>query len=491
MPSGCKATCCSAIWQLLDGTAIDWAERSASVVGQAILWLLLPLLLAAFGRRLVVLAARASGVLITAQLLLLAISALQPSAAEATSRPKWREPPARMFHFSSTRNIVHFVLDGFQGDVFEELAAGDEALRRELEGFVFFADHAGAFRTTSMSIPAMLTGVAYRNQTPIRGFIASHLSERSLFTVLSAHGYEVDFASITGNYFSGPIARKYFLPKPYVSHDLHRRASTAQLLDLSLFRHAPAALKKGIYNNQEWLLHRRTSAHRQHLSSNSRAFLEDLTRRMTVAGEEPVYKLIHVGIPHPPVVLDGECRFTGVVPTSREVFVDQSRCAMRSIVDFLRRLRELEIYDTSLILLTSDHGIGLPSPGFVIEGEAPDGLRRMAGRASALLAVKRPGASGPLSVSRAPSAITDIPATVLDAMGLPADLPGASAFRLDPTRSREREYANYEWDNRQWGRKYLPTLDVYVIRGPLARSSSWTPIETIAAAAEREGRRRN
>ena len=387
---------------------------------------------------------------------------------------------------------MHIVLDGFQGDVFGEIVEDDEALRRELEGFVFFADHAGAFRTTNMSIPAMLTGIAYRNEVPIDDFLAEQYTGRSLIAALAKHGYEVDFTSIIHKYLQGPITNPYRLPKPYVNYQDHLRASLAQLFDVSLFRHAPDLLKRRIYNDEAWFLQRQdwffqsvSVASRIHHASNGVAFMRDLVERMEVSGRPPVYKLIHVGMPHAPVVLDDECGFIGVQRMSREGFVNQSRCALKAVVELLDKLRELGIYDTSLILLTSDHGSGAESPDFALDGnEPPGGLTReftnMVGHAQALLVVKPPGALGALTISSAPSSITDIPATILDMVNLPPEFPGESVFRLDQGQSREREYADYVWSgNPDWRLSYLPTLEVYSIRGPLLRTSSWSHVRTI------------
>ena len=348
------------------------------------------------------------------------------------------------------------------------------------------------FPTTNMSIPAMLTGIAYRNEIPIDDFLATQCTERSLIVALAKHGYDVDFASIIRKYFEGPITSQYRLPKPYVNYEDHRRASSARLFDVSLFRHVPDLLKRRIYNDEAWFLQRQdwffrnfSSASRIHHSSNGLAFMRDFVQRMEVSGRPPVYKLIHVGMPHLPVVLDRECGFTGVLRPRREEFVNQSRCAVKAVVELLNRLRGLGIYDTSLILLTSDHGAGFESPDFVLDGDEPPGgltrqFTRMVGQAQALLVVKPPGALGALTISSAPSSITDIPATILDVMNLPPELPGESAFRLDQGQSREREYAHYEWSgNPDWRLSYLPALEVYSIRGPLLRNSSLSHVRTI------------
>ena len=74
---------------------------------------------------------------------------------------------------------IYFVLDGFQSDAFEDIVEADRAqMDRQFSGFTFFRNHMGAFPTTIVSIPAMLTGSVYRNQEPLRRFIGDHSKRR-------------------------------------------------------------------------------------------------------------------------------------------------------------------------------------------------------------------------------------------------------------------------------------------------------------------------
>ena len=41
--------------------------------------------------------------------------------SDAAQRARWIEPPAAIYQFSATRNVIHIVLDEFQSDVFDEI----------------------------------------------------------------------------------------------------------------------------------------------------------------------------------------------------------------------------------------------------------------------------------------------------------------------------------------------------------------------------------
>jgi hypothetical protein len=465
----------------LDGTTIDWSafdDRTPYEVG---MWVVVPLAAVLAARRLFPAAVFGSRVLLGLQAALLVIT------MATTDHPSWRGPSDALFELSRTRNAFHLVLDSFQSDAFLDVANAERAeIDRGFSGFVFYADHAGAFPTTMVSIPAMLTGSAYRNEAPIPEYLTASFSKGSLFRALRAHQYRVD--SITEmNYDRAGASRGFRMPRPYVSYDEYARFTAWQLADLSLFRHVPHALRPRVYNDQKWRLQavfgKGASGHtveRSFHSTNGEAVLADFARRMEPALDQPVYKFIHVGIPHLPIVVDANCDFVGPSRFTRESYLAQVRCAVTRLQGFLDRLRALDLYDSSLIVISSDHGVKQSPRQF--DGDRPMPSSRVsdiAGRAMALLMVKPPDATGPLRISYAPTALTDIPATVLDGLGLPATMPGESALKLDERAPRERSFAHYTWEDGDWGQTYFDYLDIFRIAGPLRDGRSWTLVDSL------------
>src|SRR4030095_10200725 len=75
------------------------------------------------------------------------------------------------------------------------------------------------------------------------------------------------------------------------------------------------------------------------------------------------------GVPHRPIVVDRDCRF-GFAAMSRVSYTEQSRCAIKLVAALLDRARALGIYDSSLIIVSSDHGTDLTPSGFVGRSES-------------------------------------------------------------------------------------------------------------------------
>ena len=274
----------------------------------------------------------ASGVLVALQAAALITSVVRADPAAA---PRWQGPSDSMFELSRTRNVIHIVLDAFQSDVFGEILAEERPLfDRSLSGAVFFANHTGAFPTTIASIPAMLTGQVYRNDRPLQRYMRDILKQSIDLQV--SPGARVSRRRDLGHASRQRNRRRtYFrLQRPYVSYDEYVQFTAWQLADLSLFRHAPHILRPAIHNDESWRLQAMfgpgDTSTRQHHSVNGAVVLDQFAQRLRVPTDEPLYKYIHVGIPHRPVVVNGDCEFIGVVRATRAAYKEQARCAVRS-----------------------------------------------------------------------------------------------------------------------------------------------------------------
>lgn len=418
------------------------------------LWIGLPLLAVAFARPVSLVAPFASTIFVVVQLGALGLAMLSSPAETRRAQDEWSRPPEQIYRLSRTQNILHIVLDGFLSEVFgEALDADREVFDRDFPGFVYFADHLGAFPTTRASMPAMLTGIPYRNDVPFDRFLSRTADQRSIASVLAAHGYFVRSISFHGGDHpralpSGrPGDARYTIPTPYGTYEDYVRFTALQIFDVSLFRHAPQALKTYVYNDQRWLVQHYVEGGldgqrpRTFRPSNHAGFMEEFAGRLRVAEEAPVYTFVHIALPHPPVVLEGDCSFVGPKRLTRARYAAQARCATQVVGHLLDRLRALHLYDRTAIILTSDHGWAVERRDHPLRHTlSPVGyMDRVALSAMPLLAVKPSGARGPLRRSMAPTAITDVPATIAHLAALPPDLfPGESALRLGEHTPRRR-----------------------------------------------------
>ena len=275
-------------------------------------------------------------------------------------------PPEEIYELSVDRNLIHIVLDMFPSNLFAAIRDTDHpGFDRAWPGFTFYREHLGAFTGTAPSMPAMLTGVAWRNEIPLDSFVRRH---PTVFHALGQQGYRL--RSLGRDHMGGysPAAQstlRYAIPSPYGSYRDYVDTASAQLLNLSLFRHAPHPAKAYIYREGRWFLQARAARGQEGTELRRRplgdaTFVQEFANRITAGGDDPVYTFLHVITPHPPIVTDEDCRYTGRrLRMSPANFRAQARCALRAVESLLARLRELDLYDRSAIVVTSDHGTTL------------------------------------------------------------------------------------------------------------------------------------
>jgi hypothetical protein len=130
--------------------------------------------------------------------------------------------------------------------------------------------------------------------------------------------------------------------------------------------------------------------------------------------------------------------------------------------DLLNRLRQLGIYDETLIILQGDHGSGIKP---LIDEKSFD---FMPPRLPALLAIKLRGKVGPTVLSKAQTSIADIGRSVLEAESFTSSFPGDDVFSIDPGLNRERWFIGYRQADR--GNRELVR---YTINGSIYEKTSY------------------
>ncbi len=339
-----------------------------------------------------------------------------------------------MFRFSSRKNVFHVVMDGFQSDIFADIIRDPEqrALADTLSGFTFFEENTGTFPYTEMSVPLLMSGNRYYNHMPAEEFINATMRGETILNAAAGAGYDVDIASqvaLRNVYTKGSYTNSYSIPiNLHASVRDYRIADAAKLLDLSLFRLAPHFVKAYIYQDEFWFVQRytRDEAYLQIRYFADLEFLRQISDKLVADRIAPVYKLFHVMLSHRPTVGNDNCEYDGRNPTTRTHVIVQARCGLSHVVDILERMKKAGIYDSSLIILMADHGAWIPPKGYVPEkisgASGPSPI--MAGMAVPTLAVKPPGARGPLRVSSVPTTIGDVPKTIALLMDIDADFGG-------------------------------------------------------------------
>jgi hypothetical protein len=489
----------------LDGREIPWSRMARFGYIDGAVWLAVLAGAVVFFRLVIKNARKACLLLLILQLGYGAV--LFSRNPETSNFKKFSIDARKEFLFSRQRNVVLIILDTFQTDFFDEVMRQSPDLAKGYEGFTRFRNALGGYPFTELSVVLMLTGRYYDNSMPYERWLKMAYLGNSVPRVLRSNGWRVDlFPKISYSVYYSDEVLSNSLPGVRFSD---RVRDIAYILDLCLFRSLPHFLKRPVYNDQNWLIARlpgrfwkmgpklrddsprltlppgRNRVRRRRLSSKT-AYLKSQDVRFVeamyaegVAGDEPgAFKFYHLGGPHIPLILDENLNY-GQMEVNRENYRKAATASLKLTALFLERLRQLGIYDQSLIIIVGDHGAGgqgqkfVPQPGMPGSGEEDD-VVTLPYRINALplMLVKPFGARGELKTSDAPVSVSDIPATVFASLGLTVDAPGEPVFSVDVGAPRERRYMYYS------GRdvySYYGDMTEYLVTGPGWVDRDWRP----------------
>ena len=378
------------------------------------------------------------------------------------------------FTFSKDKNVIILVLDSFQPDAFQEIINTDTSCRNIFDGFTFFRNSLSGHPYTETSTANILTGEFYEGDERFDEHIKKAYLGNSIPKVLLENGYEVDlFPLVQKSIYYDPKVLSNFIKQPPSIVVVQRDVTF--LYDLSLFRSCPHYLKKYIYNSQEWLLKQystklglffvKGSVYDQELKpdetinmadtsesaikyQNIMTFVNSMQNEFSVESERPTFKYYHIDIPHWPLVVNDSLKYERM-DISRANFLRQSKAALKVAGMFIKKLKESNIYDNSLLFIIADHGAGaqhqslIPQDGFpsVLKDSVVSSWQKI--NAIPLILIKSFNQRGVLRASNAPVSLSDIRNTIFDELNMEKDVPGFSFFDLKESSHRERRFIAY------------------------------------------------
>ncbi|WP_221031501.1 sulfatase-like hydrolase/transferase [Actomonas aquatica] len=521
------------VWSygVLDGSGIAWSDYRGREVIDAALWVV----------GLAVAWWQAPAIARQARFGALALVAMQVISLVLAERRAYEsdldffkgyfvEKDAR-FDFSTERNVVVFVVDEYQADIFGEAIASQPDYATGFDGFTYFPNTLAGFNFTEFAIPAILTGRIYDNQEPRPQFLREAYLGPSLPVRMQEAGYHVELYPWRGFanesvYYHEAVASN-FQQRP-ISVEQKRR-EVARLVDLALFRCLPQFAKRWVHNDERWRLTAvfaggetasseggeatgAVPANSTELGANDTIdwVLLHWARepgtgndKITTNATQPSFKFFHLTGIHVPIKFNRKLEH-GRYPYTREAYSEHAEAYAKFLLAFVGRLKDAGIYDQTMIVIAGDHGSGRQPPLYLNPGQGEEAQRlnpvasrgnfqRDKARGAPLLLVKPFGARGTLAESQAPAAVTDIPATVLAAVGAePTARPvldrhpefvGQSVFALPDAANdpRARYYGAMQWAKER--SDYVNTITLWRVQGHVWEDASWSLAERLERPA--------
>lgn len=277
---------------------------------------------------------------------------------EQKPKPIAQEVDDEFFNYSDSKNIVVIILDTFGAAYFQQVLENNPEFTQLYRGFINYTDAISNYPATKASIPSFLTGTMIGEGSSYSDFLKT--SGTSGF--LNSYAKQDYLVSAVGaaDRFSAIFPQRY-ITSPTISSQFLLDEQALLLIDFSLFRAAPHHLKPHVFQQGNWWLSTHlTSPEIPTKNPAKAAYMFDMvTQNATVSDSRPRLKFIHIRLPHPVFALDSACNLMPSNSFSEQAVVEQSTCALKKLNNYLMKLKALGVYDNSLIVVTSDHGVRL------------------------------------------------------------------------------------------------------------------------------------
>ncbi|MBN2547362.1 MAG: sulfatase-like hydrolase/transferase [Spirochaetes bacterium] len=473
------------VWKygIFDGSDIKWNKFFINGLIDIGIWIIF-IFIAVFKSKLIYKNIKTiSIIVIIMQLSLFVVSFFK--LPELPGHKKYSIDKKPLFEFSKEKNVVLFTLDDFQSNVFYEIIEEDAYYKDIFKDFIFYDDCITAYYRTEFSVPTFLTGTYYDGSRTQHKFVKEEFMKQSIPKLLIENGFRVD---IFPQNKPTILFDKRIITNIMPIKNIEVLIDLFYLYDITLFRYLPHFAKKYIYNNGKWLLRRifikikylsekkkkfsenLFNDHILQISENVR-FITDMVLQSNANNNSKCFKYYHINGAHPPFHINENFELVSM-KYSKKNYKNHAKSVLKAVKMFLDKLKEIEVFNDSLIIIHSDHGSGRSQDMLInynkekINNDQDDKYKKQQfdkTRSQALFLIKTINYKNGFKVDKSPVMLTDIPKTIASELNLESTFSGYSVFDKNIPNNRKRPYHGQ--------------FNQYIITGPSKDDSSWEIIK--------------
>jgi len=445
---------------LLDGREIPWQSYKLLGIFELFVYCVLFILAFCFRKKLFEHLVPISCILICIQIvpviLVMVRTTTQETALQEERReekpehnifiPSWKQYSITFdgfFEFSQEENVVLIVLDALGKTMFEDIQQEHpEEIEEIFRDFTCFTNVMCERNRTRHNIPQILTGISSEDFPGdyITALFQHRVFNRSgtLLKTLSEHQYYSDVCS-------------WYPPAVYYDSrwiaNIRLNSYQGNLIDISeltiltLFRSAPTLLKRKIIkSNTLREAFRVTFESHSDYQPISLDASEDYTintwisaaPRTSFVGHK-TFKFLHLQGAHPPYVMDENAEFGEKISGNQ-----QALGSLRITKNLFELMKELDVYDQSLIIVMADHSHSTAEPDF----DAKSLQDPSYGKRPFFLLKRKQSQQLQMLYNDNPIHIADTPSIILSELGILQGDDAFSPFEMPESLVKER---NSQW----------------------------------------------
>ena len=342
----------------MNGTPVDWGAHPGARLASLLLWLIaaalialaLRLLGAARFRTLAALGSLAVCLLLGVTLIGLALTGERTEKSRSLACTD-----EGMFVYSEDENLLILVLDAVDSLAFGQVLDRDPAYPAVFEDFTYFPNTVGGYPYSKCSIPLIITGHWYEAGQSFTEFERAAFASSPVLQRVEDEGWRRFIYPYDGAVTASAKAGQFENLTPDQPSFSSFTDAAKILGKMAMVKHAPWDLKRFAYD----LPYRLTELTRYKGAKGVNYYnWSDLIFYRAVKDRNPIetvpekcWKYLHLEGAHQPHVYDKDMNVLDDSP-----FRDVIEGNITMLSAFLQRLKEAGVYDSTIIVLCSDHG---------------------------------------------------------------------------------------------------------------------------------------
>lgn len=261
-----------------------------------------------------------------------------------------------MYEVGSDQNIIVFILDAFDSEVFSELlATQNDTWISQFDGFQYYHDTVGGATRTRYAIPYILSGQPYTKKETYKEYINGSAEESVLYKQIKEKKIHAclytEPAYIADS--QAAVIDNYEYTKLKASSVL---GLTCDFLKLTAFRNFPHVLKKYF-----WMYSGDLDVWKTSENSGSEPYLFDdvqfydnlMSDRLSVGDYREAFRFYHLVGVHAPYTMNENAEYVSSDETSE---LQQALGSLKIVNAYIDQLKELDLYESASIIIMADHG---------------------------------------------------------------------------------------------------------------------------------------
>lgn len=374
-----------------------------------------------------------------------------------------------LFNISSKSNVIVFILDAMDNADILPLLKDNPEYFDEFEGFTAFSDVVGGMTPTCFAMPYLISGELPYDDESASSYLNERYDRSSFLSDINNNGYTIGLYTYGYNnllYNKQKIVDLAMNVRPdsdnTLSKAIDRIGTFSVLVKCSLYRDMPWLLKPFFWYSTDEIntnmldenINPDAYDSSPYISGDVAYYNSLIARGLTPSddGSEGAFKLIHLVGAHNPYIMDENAQNN--INATRE---QQVLGSIKIVSEYIRQLKQLNLYDNTTFIITSDHGLYYVDPETVLSQTIEP-----------ILLIKSANSTNlPIVISDVPVSHANYFATVIDAVGGESEEYGETFFNIsDPDKPRYYYTTNIEnGRDSQWLK--------YVITGYAGDFNNW------------------